>query len=143
MMAEDMIREDVEDIVLGHTCDQCGKTFESIQGLNGHKMSHVPGGACPDCGRDNFATMTSLARHRSIAHGVMGADKARTLEREAAGKPKRVRAAAVDSTLSVDHIFQSVIQTLYPHGQMPTKAMVPLMEWREATQKLLETVRGD
>jgi hypothetical protein len=147
MMAEDMIREG-PDLLKDRTfpCDQCDKEFDTIQALNGHKMVHVPApGPCPECGRDDFASATSMARHRAMEHGVRAAKKAAAPAPTPVPTVKpvgRPRAARLDTTTTVDHIFQSVVQTLYPGGQMPTWAVTALVKWRDATQEMLDRLQA-
>lgn len=142
MMADDMIREDPDDLVdKTFPCAECDRVFANPQALSGHAMTHIPAQPCPECGRDDFKSANSQARHRSMVHGVTPAYRqGKTTAPGRIGRPPR---AALDHGMKVDHIFQSVVQSLYPGGQMPTSAMAPLMEWREATQDMLERLHGD
>lgn len=123
-------------------CEDCGRDFISAQALSGHVMSHVPGPRCPECGRDDFKSQNAQSRHRSQEHGVVPAYRAGKSQ-SSNGKIGRPRLARVDHDVTADDIFQGVVQSLYPGGQMPTWAMTPLVQWREATRKMLERVQSE
>jgi hypothetical protein len=145
MMAEDMIRED-PDLIPDSTfvCPECSKVYPNAQALSGHVMSHIPAEACPECGRDDFKSANAQARHRSQMHGVVPAyRKNQSTTPKVPGRIGRPPRAAVDRGMSVDAIFQSVVQTLYPGGQMPVWAVTPLVQWREATQEMLDHLQGE
>jgi hypothetical protein len=42
---------------------------------------------------------------------------------------------------SVDDIFTSVVSLMWPKGEIPTNALMPLVHWRENTQRMLEEVK--
>jgi hypothetical protein len=41
----------------------------------------------------------------------------------------------------VDDIFTSVVSLMWPKGEIPTNALMPLVHWRENTQRMLEEVQ--
>lgn len=122
-------------------CPHCDRVFPNAQALSGHAMSHVAADPCPECGRDDFKSKNAQSRHRSQEHGVVPAYRAG--KPASNGKIGRPRLARVDTEVSADDIFQSVVQSLYPGGQMPTWAMTPLVQWREATRAMLERVQSE
>jgi hypothetical protein len=113
------------------TCEDCGKGFENIQGLSGHRLVHRPVAPCPECGQ-TFTTPSAQARHRNKEHGV-------PLKGGARGKAS-VGAVAV-SEWTADDILESVISAMFPGGSLPNKAVMPLIRWREATRELITTLQ--
>lgn len=135
-----------------YPCPDCDREFPSKQALNGHRMIHVKVDACPECGRDNFTTPNALGRHRNLEHGVVPAYKQQQQQQKAAtparvgsngGRIGRPPVNRPSTGWNVDHFFQSVVRTLWPSGQVPIKALVPLMDWREATREMMEKVQGE
>jgi DNA-directed RNA polymerase subunit RPC12/RpoP len=142
----------------GYKCETCGREFESSNALNGHMKSHrqkkVP---CPECDR-LYVEGVGLAVHRKAAHGVEterqrrinGAKQTKpraacevcgevmrkdNLSRHMASKHAKVSVEMEE--WSVEDIFDTVVSMLWPTGHMPVKAMTPLINWREATAKML------
>jgi hypothetical protein len=123
---------------------------------------------CPECEAAGtprfFALPQGLGTHRQKAHGVEGTSKdvvrrrqAKKAKAPAAAKracpicdkkvvnlPKHIRDVhekdKVDNGLTADDIFDSVVGMLYPGGQVPTKALTPLLTWRLQTQEMLDTL---
>ena len=60
---------------------------------------------------------------------------------------KRAERAAAKSRIATDwtadDIFQSVITELWPGGAIPTRCVLPLVQWREATREFLEKVQSE
>lgn len=92
---------------------------------------------CPECAR-RFGSKAGLGRHRSSTHGVPGASSKavkRAAKKGPAKKPPKVKAP--EPALDVDDIFLVVAEMFFPQS-VPTSALPALIEWRAATQKLLD-----
>ena len=50
-------------------CPQCGKSYDSRLGLQGHSISHKPAVHCPECGKE-YRSPGALGNHRKHQHGV-------------------------------------------------------------------------
>lgn len=132
-MSDDLVVEPI------HHCPDCDKSFGSPAALAGHRMVHTPAGPCPECGRDNFKQANALARHRAVSHGVTPAYKLK--QGGPRGRPRQN--SPVDAgPWNVDDVFESVVLTLWPDKLVPVQALVPLMEWREATRVMMEKVQA-
>ena len=141
------------------TEEGCDKVFDSAQALQGHVMWHgrkpskkIP---CPECaaaGVDaKYYEGTGMSQHRKARHGVRnGQAPVATVERQAAlvptpPAPKRGRPARnrIDLNWTTDDIFNTVITALWPGGNIPVDAVLPLIQWRENTREFLEKVRSE
>jgi hypothetical protein len=108
---------------------------------------------CPECGRP-FTTKQGLGRHRLSAHGVKG-KATRTLQRRQATASKASKgrehlrqllstpSVLEDDPLHADDVMFAVINMLYPHGVIPTKHVLSLLRWREATERMLNEVMDE
>ena len=143
--------------------DGCEKVFPSAQALQGHVMHHfkkpnvkIP---CPECGAMYFSG-TGMSQHRKARHGVRNGQPAQPAEantgitqsldtvvvgRPETPAPKRGRPAKnrIDLDWTTDDIFQTVITALWPGGNIPVDAVLPLIQWRETTREFLEKVRSE
>jgi hypothetical protein len=121
-------------------CPECGKAFDTPQGLGSHRWAaHQvesphrndrkrkartkkprPDAPCPRGGKEIRAD--NLKRHLKNVHDI------------------DLDAQAQALTFEVDDIFVTVVNLLFPTGAIPIKALPELLAWREATAKLLETL---
>jgi hypothetical protein len=115
----------------------CDRVFGSANALQGHKIAHMPPQSCPECGK-TYKSVGALGNHRRTAHGVPGVSPSAIISRA----KTRTRRNGNLPDIEVDHIFASVLQVLFPSGTMPITAVVPLLQWREATQEFLEKVQS-
>jgi hypothetical protein len=101
---------------------------------------------CPECGVEYYRG-PGITMHRKSAHGVQPAGNAALRKRDRERK-RRSRAKAksltpttaqVDagSELTADDILVSFVSMRWPE-RMPTSVMAPLLDWREATSRMLE-----
>ena len=148
-----------------YTCDECGRGFDSSNALNGHMKSHRQKKArCPECGK-LYVEGVGMAVHRKMKHGVETERQKRANGQKATrDQPKQTKPRAAceicgevmrkdnlarhmvskhskvsvqTEDWSVEDIFDTVVSMLWPTGNMPVKAMNPLITWREATAKML------
>ena len=116
-------------------CPECDKEFDSKRSLDGHRVHHrqskVP---CPDCGQEYFSG-PGLGVHRAAAHGLPRRGRPPGAKNKEPRQPK-----APD--LTVDEIFNSVVGILWPKGNVPATVIVPLVRWRDATQKMLDEIKS-
>jgi hypothetical protein len=94
---------------------------------------------CPDCGR-RYVPGPGMGVHRHAAHGTQHRPKKR---RPAAsnGAPGPGRPRKID--LTVDDVFDAVVNQMFPRGSIPVAALTPLLRWRHATDEMLiEVLHG-
>lgn len=115
----------------GFKCEQCGKQFASLQAVAGHKLVHREQEPCPECGQV-LTTPSARARHRKAEHGVP----------TKAAREKRV-AAESKGDWNEDDILESVVSVMWPNGNVPATAIIPLIRWRQATAELIESIHTD
>ena len=147
-----------------YRCDECGKVFDNAQGLSGHKSVHTRSEKqpCPECGA-MYHPGPGMARHRQTTHGVPKGTRSSHPDRRVAcpecGKEIRSKdlqrhrrnvhnvrvrkPAQVQSQpeWNVDDIFSSVVSLMWPTGDIPVKAVMSLVRWREDTQRMLMEVQ--
>jgi hypothetical protein len=88
---------------------------------------------CNLCQR-GFKNNNGLGVHMATMHkGNRKKRKARTL-RALVNTP-------ADDAIHTDDIFFATVQSLFPSGEIPLPALLPLMRWREATDQLLQEVQ--
>jgi hypothetical protein len=114
----------------------CTRAFPSKNGLQGHMIAHRPPVMCPECGRE-YKTPGALGNHRKTEHGIEG-----TTPASVAGRAKTRAKRNGSAPVHVDDVFGSVLQVLWPSGTMPIAAVIPLLQWREATQDFLDQVQS-
>jgi hypothetical protein len=114
-----------------YVCDVCGKAFEKPMQLQGHRTSHATPTPCDLCGKE-YKTPGALGNHRKNTHGVISAG---SVERQ-----KR-KASQPDMDWRADDIFQTVVSLIWPGGTIPTGAILPLIQWRDDTQVMLEKIQ--
>jgi hypothetical protein len=138
----------IETLAGAFPCPECDRVFPSANSLQGHVMHHgrppaqkVP---CPECGEMYFSG-TGMSQHRKAKHGVRSPN-AIAVEARAQLAPvpaKRGRKNRVDLDWTTDDIFSTVITALWPGGNIPVDAILPLIQWRETTREFLEKVRSE
>ena len=131
------VRKLQAEIEAMHICPECEKHFATKQALGSHRWgSHKVSGeprprkrkpktveqvlatnksTCPTCGK--LLLVSSLPKHIARFHAW----------------------PVVPETYDVDDIFNAVAGLLFPES-IPTKALPELLAWREATQRLLDTL---
>ena len=133
---------DPDPIATEFPCPQegCDRVFPSAQALQGHfnfhnrpKPEKVP---CPDCG-EMFFSGTGMSQHRKARHNP---DKVADKQVKKQGRPRKDR---IDLELTTDDLFQTVVEVLWPGGNVPVSAVLPLIQWRETTREFLEKVRSE
>lgn len=112
----------------------CTKSYPTRNGVQGHMTAHKPPIHCPECGKE-YKSPGALGNHRKQLHG----SKAVTPTKPVKPSPK----AGITTAWHSDDIFNSVVQSLWPAGSVPTRCILPLMEWREATREFLEKVQSE
>ena len=149
-----------------HVCDQCGREFESAQGLGAHQASHLAKKElCAHCGQ-SFMSGAGMGRHLSTAHGVNNGkslyrnqrrdcpecnksvrakDLARHLrdvhKKGPAAKPRNqeARKATLPEPLTAEQITRTAAQMLWPEG-IPHDKLDALMMWHQETVEFLSQV---
>lgn len=86
---------------------------------------------CNLCQR-GFKNKNGLGVHMSTMHKGRKR-KGRTL--------RALVATPADDAIHTDDIFFATVQSLFPSGEIPLPALLPLMRWREATDQLLQEVQ--
>ena len=123
---------------LRNRCPQCGKVFDTYQGMRTHQNTHKPGKGtkqpCPECGK-KYTPGPGLTLHRMRMHGYQGNGKV-----AATAAPTKA-AASVKST-SADDILNAVLKVIYSNGTLPIKDLAAWMQWRDATEALLRRVHA-
>jgi hypothetical protein len=96
---------------------------------------------CPECGK-RYVPGPGMGVHRHSAHGWAGEKKKRTPRRPASnGAPGPGRPRKID--LTVDDVFDAVVNQMFPRGSIPVAALTPLLRWRHATDEMLiEVLHG-
>ena len=138
-----------EEELLPVACKECGKRFPSANSLSGHMLSHRPEVPCPECGKV-YKTPGALGNHRKMAHNVSSPWSKEQEARKARNERKRERRAAaremrlrVRGDFHADDIVSAALAILWPEGVLPVSVMIPLIEWREATQEFLEKIQSE
>ena len=116
-----------------YECPECHRRFNTPQGLGAHRhRTHAVNGTsreanrrkhekkkkksrCPECGK----MVLHVPRHLRAVHGV---------------------APDGDDAVDTEEVFSTVVEMLFPEGQVPVKALSALMLWREQTAVMLQTV---
>ena len=142
-----------ETTVVGFPCPECDKVFPTSPALQGHYAQHFKKKpervACPDCG-GMYLSGTGMSQHRQAKHGPGRKKRKVVIETVEAPVKKRGRPPGstakpkptVDLDWTTDDIFQTVITALWPGGNIPAEAVLPLIQWRETTREFLEKVRS-
>ena len=94
---------------------------------------------CPECGK-RYMRGPGMGVHRNTAHGVQHRPKKkRAPSNEVVHGPGRPR--KIDIT--VDDVFDAVVNQMFPRGSIPVAALTPLLRWRHATDEMLiEVLHG-
>jgi uncharacterized C2H2 Zn-finger protein len=140
------------------TCGVCQRTFNSPTALAVHARSHDAKQPCPDCG-ELFQPGPGMSAHRRAAHAdkpkrpkklcpecgkaISAKDLARHIRTVHGEEPKPVgRPSKLPrrTEWEVDDIFNTVVGLMWPGGNVPVDAFLPLIHWREATAKMLVEV---
>lgn len=94
---------------------------------------------CDICGR-RFKNNNGLGVHKATIHRKDG----KKITRKRSAKPPTLRALVTqpphDDPLHADDIFMATVHSLFPNGEIPLTALLPLMRWREATDELLREI---
>jgi hypothetical protein len=94
---------------------------------------------CPECGKRYMPA--GMGVHRAAKHGYHGGKRIsrRPPSNEVVRGPGRPR--KID--LTVDDVFDAVVNQMFPRGSIPVAALTPLLRWRHATDEMLiEVLHG-
>lgn len=114
------------EVARAYTCETCGKSFERPMQLQGHRTSHNVPKPCGVCGKE-YKTKGALGNHMVHQHGQTSANS--------------LRKTRPDLDWTADDIFQSVVAIIWPGGVIPVGSVLPLIQWREDTQTMLEKIQ--
>lgn len=93
---------------------------------------------CPDCGQ-RYVPGPGMGVHRHAAHGRSSKVKRRAPASKGVhgpGRPPKI-------DLTVDDIFDVIVNQMFPRGSIPVAALTPLLRWRHATDEMLiEVLHG-
>lgn len=135
-VAEDFKPQDIK--AYRCTVAGCGKAYPTKNGLQGHSLAHKPAVPCPEC-RKMYRSAGALGNHRKHEHGVVTGPTPR--------QEKYLRAAErrdrYTDGWSHDDVFTAVMHILWPDGQIPVRALLPLIQWREDTRTFLEQIHSE
>jgi hypothetical protein len=94
---------------------------------------------CPECGK-RYVPGPGMGVHRHAAHGSGPTRKRRKPappSKHGPGRPPKV-------DITVDDIFEAVVGQMFPRGNVPVVALLPLLRWRHATDEMLiEVLHGN
>jgi len=97
---------------------------------------------CPWCSK-RYVPGPGMGVHIHAAHPGVITDKRKRARRapSKAGAPGPGRPRKID--LTVDDIFDVVVNQMFPRGSIPVAALTPLLRWRHATDEMLiEVLNG-
>jgi DNA-directed RNA polymerase subunit RPC12/RpoP len=131
-----------------YECPECKaagqpKSFDSRQGLGSHRSgTHKVEGIHKRRNQTSYSRRSTRTRqaHADSEYTACPVCSHRLLVENLGRHMNRYHAEPIIE-LSVDDIFNSTVALLYPE-QIPTKALEPLLKWREATARLLEALSG-
>lgn len=96
---------------------------------------------CPYCGK-RYVPGPGMGVHKHAAHPEMRGPRrkhVRAPSKKSAhgpGRPPKI-------DLTVDDIFDVVVNQMFPRGSIPVAALTPLLRWRHATDEMLiEVLHG-
>lgn len=90
---------------------------------------------CPECGK-RYVPGPGMGVHRHSAHG-----RTRKVRKPVASIPSNPIGRPPKIDLTVDDIFDVVVGQMYPRGSVPVSALTALLQWRRATEAMLDEVR--
>jgi endogenous inhibitor of DNA gyrase (YacG/DUF329 family) len=120
-------------------CPDCGLRYTAGTGLGVHRKrthgisarraSKRPLRDCPECGKTYPSK--DMARHLRT-HGIV----------RGRGRPPKYPKQQPLSEVDADDIFATVVSIIWPDGNVPVASVMALVQWREATQRMLTEVRN-
>ena len=118
-------------------CPKCDQVWPSESALSGHMSVHTRKRvACPECGK-KYVSGAGLGSHRAKVHGVPGARLDKPSNRMA---PKIE--VEEEITTTAEDVLRGLLAVLFPGGTIPASAVIPLLQWRDDTDKMLKGISG-
>ncbi len=93
---------------------------------------------CPHCG-NRYVPGPGMGVHIHAAHPGVVTKRRRAPSKKSVhgpGRPPKI-------DLTVDDIFDVIVNQMFPRGSIPVAALTPLLRWRHATDEMLiEVLHG-